>query len=113
MEPEISQSAAMMEQGRVTSKFQAALIRMCVRSVLVFFLLITFLVPANGADSSLQTAVSLEKEGKLKQALDLYRSAAEQFRASGDQHNLAVALSAAGYVSVSLGDYAEAIREAE
>src|SRR6516225_9768211 len=80
--------------------------------LLVVCSLIAVGIPASGADS-LREAMALEKQGKLKEARNLYHSAAEEFRAAGDQHNLAESLSGAGYVSVSLGDYAEAIREAE
>jgi tetratricopeptide (TPR) repeat protein len=82
------------------------------RSLLVFVVLFVRVAPAIVTDP-LQDGLALEKQGKLKEALELYRSAAQEFRTAGNQHNLAAALSAAGYVSVSLGDYAGAITEAE
>lgn len=88
------------------------MISICACFVLVVSSLIALVAPASGADP-LQAAMELEKQGKLKEARNLYHSAAAEFRSAGDQHSLAAALSAAGYVSVSLGDYAEAITEAE
>lgn len=88
------------------------MISLCACFVLAVSSLLALVTPASGADP-LQAAMALEKEGKLKEARDLYHSAAEQFRSAGDQHNLAGALSGAGYVSVSVGDYTGAIKDAE
>ena len=96
----------------MTSNCLGAMISICSCFLLVVSSLIALVAPANGADP-LQTAMAMEKQGKLKEARNLYHSAAEEFRSAGDQHSLAAALSAAGYVSVSLGDYREAIKEAE
>jgi tetratricopeptide (TPR) repeat protein len=71
------------------------------------------LVPTLSGADPLQAAMALEKQGKLKEARDLYRSAAKEFRATGDQRGLTEALSEAGYISVSLGDYADATSNAE
>ena len=68
---------------------------------------------AAAAKPPLEEALALEHQGKLKEARDLYHSAAEEFRASGDQRRLAAALSMAGNASVSLGDYTAAISDAE
>jgi len=61
----------------------------------------------------LEEAQVLQQQGKLKEAQSHFHAAAEAFRISGDQKNLATALSAAGDISVSLGDYQDAIRDAE
>jgi tetratricopeptide (TPR) repeat protein len=63
--------------------------------------------------SPLDEALALERSGKLKEARNQYHVAADAFRASGDQHNLAIALSSAGWISISLGDYQGAIRDVE
>lgn len=69
--------------------------------------------PQDAAKSSLYEATTLEQQGKLKEARKLYIAAAEGFRAAGDQRDTATSLSAAGNVSLSLGDYTEAINEVE
>ena len=63
--------------------------------------------------TSLEDAFALQKKGRLKEARDLFRVAAAEFRTSGDQRSAARALSSAGKISVSLGDYPGAIAEAE
>lgn len=85
---------------------------MRIRSALVLFLLITLLAPASDAIQRCRRAMALEKQGKLKEARDLYHKSTEEFRTASDQHNLAKALSGAGYVSDPLGDYAQAIEDA-
>jgi tetratricopeptide (TPR) repeat protein len=65
------------------------------------------------AKSPMEQAQDLQQQGKLKEAREQYHHAADSFRASGDQRNLAVALSAAADVSNSLGDYHDAIHGAE
>ena len=94
------------------SKFPGTMLSIWARGALTFALMISLLAAATGADP-LQEAMALEKQGKLKEARQLYHSAAKEFRRVGDQHNLATALSEAAYVSVSLGDYAVAMTEAE
>jgi len=76
-------------------------------------LVVALAASAAAAKSPLEEALALEQQGKLKEARDHYHSAAEEFRASGDQRRLAAALSMAGNASVSLGDYSEAISDAE
>jgi tetratricopeptide (TPR) repeat protein len=69
-------------------------------------------VPALAKASTLDDAVALQQKGKLKKARELFRSAAADFRSTGDRQNLATALSEAGKISISLGDYADAIKYA-
>ena len=68
-------------------------------------------LPAS-AQSALERASALEKQGKLNEARDLYRQAAEDSRATRDQRSLAAALSGSGYISRQLGDSTMAIRDA-
>src|SRR6266481_7001340 len=63
--------------------------------------------------SKLDDAAALQQSGKLREARDLYRTAAAEARVSGDQQNAITALSAAENISVSLGDYPGAISDAE
>ncbi|HYL93699.1 MAG TPA: CHAT domain-containing tetratricopeptide repeat protein, partial [Alphaproteobacteria bacterium] len=63
--------------------------------------------------SKLDDAAALQQKGKQKEARDLYRIAADELRTSGDEQKAAAALSAAGKTSLSLGDYAGAIADAE
>jgi tetratricopeptide (TPR) repeat protein len=79
----------------------------------LLLLALSFAMTTPVVKSPLEQAQKLQQQGKLKEARDQYRVAAETFRASGDQRNLAVALSAAGDISVSLGDYQDALRDAE
>jgi len=65
------------------------------------------------AKSPLEEAQALQQQGKLKEARNQFHAAAETFRVSADQRNLAAALSAAADISVSLGEYPEAIRDAQ
>src|SRR5215470_10764688 len=65
------------------------------------------------AKSPLEEAQVLQQQGKLKEARNQFHAAAEAFRVAGNQGNLAAALSSAADISVSLGDYPEAIRDAE
>jgi CHAT domain-containing protein/tetratricopeptide (TPR) repeat protein len=58
-------------------------------------------------------ALTLQRQGKSREARDRIRAAASDFRASGDRANEAKALSMASKLSVSLGDYRTAISEAE
>ncbi len=68
---------------------------------------------AVAAKSPLDEALMLEQQGKLKEARNQYHLAAEALRASGKQRDLAAALSSAGWISISLGDYQGAIHDAE
>jgi tetratricopeptide (TPR) repeat protein len=68
---------------------------------------------AAAAKSPLDQAFTLQQQGKLKEARNLYHAAADQYRASGDQRNLAKALSSAGDISISLGEYDGAIADVE
>jgi tetratricopeptide (TPR) repeat protein len=68
---------------------------------------------ATPLDSQLKKAQALEQQGRLKDARSRYHLAAETFRAANDERNLATALSAAAWISVLLGDYREAIHDAE
>lgn len=63
--------------------------------------------------SSLDDAFALQRQGKLKEARDLFRTVAAHSSSSGDQENSAKALSAAAKISISLGDYADAISDAQ
>jgi tetratricopeptide (TPR) repeat protein len=63
--------------------------------------------------SGFEDALGLQRQGKSKEARSLLRSAASDFRASGDRGNQAKALSLASQISVSLGDYRAAISDAE
>jgi CHAT domain-containing protein/tetratricopeptide (TPR) repeat protein len=84
-----------------------------VRSSLTLLLLAMPFAPPAAAKSPMQEALVFQQQGKLKEARDRYHLAAEAFRASADQQNVAAALSAAGEISISLGDYQEAIHDAE
>ena len=81
----------------------------------VMLLLIALPVAAfpPAARSALEQAQELQKQGKLKEARDQYRAVAKAFRTSGDQQDRAAALSKAGDISLSLGDYQDAIQDAE
>ena len=79
----------------------------------LLLLVLSFAMTTPGVKSPLEQAQELQQQEKLKEAREQYRMAAETFRASGDQRNLAVALSAAGGISVSLGDYQDALRDAK
>ena len=84
-----------------------------VRRNLWLVLLIPFLIAAVQAPSSLEDAFVLRHEGKLIQARDLFRAIAANSRSSGDRENSAKALSSAADISISLGDYGGAIRDAQ
>ncbi|HEY6970957.1 MAG TPA: CHAT domain-containing tetratricopeptide repeat protein [Candidatus Angelobacter sp.] len=75
--------------------------------------LVMVLAIAGAAQSKLQRASALQQQGKLSEARDLFHQAADEFRQSGDQANLAIALGEAGYISMQLGDYSGAIRDVE
>jgi tetratricopeptide (TPR) repeat protein len=62
---------------------------------------------------SLDDALALQRQGKLKEARDLLRAEAVDFRAAADPKSQAKALSMASQISLSLGDYRSAISEAE
>jgi tetratricopeptide (TPR) repeat protein len=64
------------------------------------------------AKSDLQEALELQREGKLKEAAALLDRAIPELRASGDPRDLASALGAAAWISVSRGDQAKAIEQA-
>ena len=59
--------------------------------------------------STFDSAVALQRQGKYKEARDLFRVAAKELRSSADYENAATALSTAGALSISFGDYAGAI----
>ena len=71
------------------------------------------LTSAAGAASKVDGALELQRQGKLESARDLLATAAQEYRAAGDSANLARALGVAADISVSLGRYDDAIREAE
>jgi tetratricopeptide (TPR) repeat protein len=75
--------------------------------------LIFVVLSAAAAKSPMDEALALEQRGKLKEARNAYHIAAEALRATGDQRSVAAALSAAGWLSISLGDYPAAIQDAE
>jgi CHAT domain-containing protein/tetratricopeptide (TPR) repeat protein len=90
------------------------MLRACARkTVALITLAVAMAASAVAARSPLDEALALEQQGKLKEARNLYHAAAEEFRASGDQRQLAAALSSAGNVSVALGDYAGVIADVE
>ena len=80
---------------------------------LLLFVIILAGTITGASTSSLEEARVLEQQGKLKEARNQYHAAAEGFRVSGDQHSLAIALTAAARISISLGDYQDAIRDAQ
>jgi tetratricopeptide (TPR) repeat protein len=59
-----------------------------------------------------EDALVLRRQGKLKEARDLLRTAASDFRDTRDRGNQAKALSLASQISVSLGEYRAAISDA-
>jgi tetratricopeptide (TPR) repeat protein len=63
--------------------------------------------------SLIDDALALQRQGKAKEARELLRTAAADFGASGDRASQAKALTLAGRISVSLGEYRTAIAEAE
>lgn len=67
----------------------------------------------SAASSTLDDAFALQRQGRLKEARDLFRTIATNSRSSGDKENSAKALSAAGKISVSIGDYSGAISDAQ
>lgn len=67
----------------------------------------------SAASSTFDDAFALQRQGKLKEARDLFRTIATKSRSSGDKENSARALSAAGKISVSLGDYSGAVSDAQ
>jgi tetratricopeptide (TPR) repeat protein len=62
--------------------------------------------------SGIEDALDLQRQGKLQQARELLRGSASEFRDSADLKNQAKALSMAGQISLSMGDYRAAISEA-
>lgn len=79
-------------------------------------LVLVILLPASAvsaASSTLDDAFALQRQSKLKEARDLFRTIARNSRSSGDKENSAKALSAAGKISVSIGDYSGAISDAQ
>ena len=77
-------------------------------------LVVPLLVPVvSAASSTLDDAFALQRQGKLKEARDLFRTIAANSGSSGDKENSVKALSAAGKISVSLGDYSGAISDAQ
>jgi tetratricopeptide (TPR) repeat protein len=80
---------------------------------LIALLAVTLTASVAAARSPLDEALVLEQQGKLKEARNQYHAAADAFRAAGDQRNLAAALSSAGWISISLGDYQGAIHDAK
>ncbi len=78
------------------------------RSIACFLALVTV---AAGA-SKIEEARSLERQGKLEAAATLLSGAVEEYRSAGDTANLARALGIAADVSIALGRYRDAIRQA-
>ena len=76
-------------------------------------LAVAMTVPLPAQTSRLDQAQALERAGKMTEARSQYRAAADAFRASGDQHNFAAALSSAAWISIEVGDYQAAIRDSE
>ncbi len=62
--------------------------------------------------SKIDDARELERQGKLQAAGNLLQSAAAEYRAAGDSVNLARAQGIAADISMALGHYDEAIRQA-
>src|ERR1700722_2663832 len=81
------------------------LCRVCVAPL---FLALT--VPADVG--RLDQAVELQQKGRLTEARDILRTAIPALRTSADRPNLARALDAAGEISISLGDYDAAVKQA-
>ena len=67
----------------------------------------------SATESRIDHALALQRQGKSREARELLRAAASDFPASGDRASQAKALTLAGRISVSLGDYRTAISEAE
>jgi tetratricopeptide (TPR) repeat protein len=65
------------------------------------------------AESPFERATELQQHGRAKDARDLLRSTAAEFRASADVPSEAKALTLAGQISVALGDYRGAIQDAQ
>ena len=63
--------------------------------------------------SNLQDALALESKGKLNEAGAMLQSVTAELRAAGDWNGLARALSASSRIAVSLGNYREALQDAE
>ena len=81
------------------------LCRVCVAPL---FLALT--VPADVG--RLDQALELQQKGRLTEARDILRTAIPALRTSADRPNLARALDAAGEISISLGDYDAAVKQA-
>jgi tetratricopeptide (TPR) repeat protein len=64
------------------------------------------------AATTLENAIELQREGRLKEADHDYREAIAELRAARNQAALLQALSRASWVSVSLGNYRDAIAQA-
>lgn len=75
--------------------------------------LVIAMATAAFAQSTLDRASALQKQGKFSEARDLYHQAAAEGRAAGNQAYLAIALGEAGNISIQLGDYSQAIRDVE
>src|SRR5215471_17001874 len=71
------------------------------------------ILAATAGASRFDDAAALQRQGKQKEARDVLRDAAAEFRASGDARNQARALGLAGEISLALGDTAAAISEAQ
>src|ERR1700722_7439150 len=81
------------------------LCRVCVAPL---FLALT--VPADVG--RLDQALELQQKGRLTEARDILRAAIPALRTSADRPNLAKALGVSGQISIALGDYAAALRQA-
>jgi tetratricopeptide (TPR) repeat protein len=64
------------------------------------------------AQSHLDSGIDLQRSGKLREADREFRTAITQLSTSGGGPNLLKALSLEGWVSVSLGNYSDAIQQA-
>ena len=64
------------------------------------------------AQPHLDAGIGLQREGKLKEADREFRAAIAESSAAGNRQDLLKALSAESWVSVSLGNYPDAIEQA-
>src|SRR5579864_5204048 len=74
--------------------------------------LLLFIATLCAGPSLLDQVVDLQRQGKFKEARSLLLPAIPGLRSSADTAQLARALAVAGQISVALGDYDAALREA-
>jgi tetratricopeptide (TPR) repeat protein len=75
--------------------------------------LVCALQPVGVRGAQIDQAQTLQREGRLQEARDLLQAAIRTSRASGDRSGLVKALSASSRISVSVGNYTAAIKDAE